>query len=165
MAGLLGCPHVELDAIFHLPNWGELDDDAFQQQARQAVAGPTWVVDGNYKIVQDIVWGRADTVIWFDLPFAVVMLRVLRRTLRRTLLRTELWNGNREPFSNLVSLDPQKSIIAWTAKMHGAYRKRYSAAELDPRWSALHFVRLGSDRAVRQFLASLPTGVGQGGAS
>ena len=60
------------------------------------------------------------------------MARTIRRTLRRTLTREELWNGNREPLSNLWSLNPEKSIIAWTATRHGVYRRRYAEAERGP---------------------------------
>jgi adenylate kinase family enzyme len=122
------------------------------------VTEPHWVVDGNYSVVQDIVWDRADTVIWFDLPFAIVMSRVIRRTLRRAILRTELWNGNREPWSNLISVNPKKSIIAWTASRHGRYRRRYSAAQEDPRWSGATFIRLTSQSAVRQFMNKISNG-------
>ncbi len=80
-----------------------------------ATEGPGWVVDGNYSVVRDVVWAKADAVVWFDLPYVTVLARVVRRTVRRSLTREELWNGNREPFSNLWSLDPKKSIIAWTA--------------------------------------------------
>ena len=82
-------------------------------------------MDGNYSTVRDMVWDRADTVVWFDLPYAVVMARTIRRTVRRTVTRQELWNGNREPWSNLYSFNPEKSIIAWAATRHRVYRQRY----------------------------------------
>ena len=72
---------------------------------------------------------------WFDLPYATVMARTIRRTVRRTLTREELWNGNKEPLSNLWSFNPEKSIIAWAATRHGVYRRRYAEAEHDPRWA------------------------------
>src|SRR5271167_3170780 len=104
-----------------------------------------------------MVWERADTVVWFDLPYAVVMARTVRRTVRRTVTRQELWNGNREPWSNLWSFNPEKSIVAWAATRHGVYRRRYTAAEDDPRWAGLRFVRLGSQRGADAFLAGLTT--------
>ena len=33
--------------------------------------------------------------------------------------------------------NPEKSIIAWAATRHGVYRRRYGAAEHDPRWAGL----------------------------
>ena len=134
--------HVELDSIYHQPGWTPLSDDEFRVRVAGAVEPDAWVVDGNYSAVQDIVWRRADTVVWFDLPYATVMARTIRRTVRRTFTREELWNGNREPLSNLWSWKPEKSIIAWTATRHRVYRRRYSEASHDPRWAGLDFVRL-----------------------
>jgi len=131
-------------------------------RVREAAGEPNWVIDGNYSVIWDIVWERADTVIWFDLPYLTVMSRVIRRTIKRAILRTELWNGNREPLSNLISFDPQKSIIAWTASRHRVYRQRYAAAEADPRWAGLTFIRLETRRAVRRLLDEVSTNSRQG---
>jgi len=153
LAGTLGVPHVELDAIYHQPGWADLEDDEFRQRVRAVTEAGAWVVDGNYSVVRDIVWDRADTVVWFDLPFARVMARTLRRTLKRTITREELWNGNREPLSNLYSLNPEKNIVVWSATRHRVYRHRYGEAARDPRWSGLRFVRLGSQAEADAFLA------------
>jgi adenylate kinase family enzyme len=153
LAGVLGVPHLELDAVFHQPGWEALDDETFRSQVREATAADRWVVDGNYSVVRDIVWDRADTVVWFDLPYATVLARTVRRTVRRAVTRQELWNGNTEPWSNLWSLKPERSIIAWTATRHGIYRRRYEDAEHDPRWAGLDFVRLRTQKEADAFLA------------
>jgi len=155
LASALDAPHVELDAFFHQPDWTPLDDAEFRDRVAEATEAPRWVVDGNYSAVREVVWGRADTVVWFDLPYATVMGRTVRRTVRRTVTRQELWNGNREPFSNLWSLNPETSIIAWAATRHKVYRRRYSAAEQDPRWDHLRFVRLRSQADADALLAGL----------
>jgi adenylate kinase family enzyme len=155
LARALGAPHVELDAIFHQPGWTPLDEETFKSRVARATEPDRWVVDGNYSTVRDIVWERADTVVWFDLPYATVMARTIRRTVRRTVTRQELWNGNKEPFSNLWSFNPERSIIAWAATRHGVYRQRYADAEHDPRWAGLRFVRLGSQGQAGAFLAGL----------
>jgi hypothetical protein len=36
--------------------------------------------------------------------------------------RTELWNGNREPVTNMYTFDPQQSVIARTWTKHRHYR-------------------------------------------
>jgi adenylate kinase family enzyme len=152
LARALGTTHVELDSIYHQPGWTPLPDAEFRARVAAATEPESWVVDGNYSVIADITWSRADTVVWFDLPFVMAMARTIRRTVRRVLTREELWNGNREPLSNLWSFDPEKSIIAWTATRHRVYRQRYRAAEVDPQWSGLHFVRLRSQAEADAFL-------------
>ena len=152
---MLDAPHIELDSIFHQPEWTPLDDDEFRARVTQATQPDRWVVDGNYSVIHDVVWAAADTIVWFDLPYVTVMARMIRRTLRRTLTGEELWNGNREALSNLWSLDPEKSMIMWTATRHGEYRRRYEEAERDPRWAHLRFVRLRSQAEADGFLAGV----------
>jgi adenylate kinase family enzyme len=163
LARALGVPHVELDSIYHQRGWTQLPDDEFRQQVATVVDSDAWVVDGNYSVVQEIIWAKAETVVWFDLPYAQVMARTIRRTVRRTLTREELWNGNKEPLSNLWSWKPEKSIIAWAATQHGVCRRRYGDAEHDPRWTGLHFVRLRSRAEANAFLEQVAsTGTREG---
>jgi adenylate kinase family enzyme len=154
LAGRLGVAHVELDAIFHQPDWQELPAADFRAAVQEFVEQPGWVVDGNYSTVQDIVWARADTVIVLDLPRSLVMRRVARRTLGRLLLRRELWNGNREPWSNVLSVDPQRSILAWAWTRHHTYQERFAQAQVDPANAHLQFLVLHSRRDVRSVVAA-----------
>jgi adenylate kinase family enzyme len=148
----------KLDAIYHQPGWTQLPDEEFRHRVDRATESDRWVVDGNYSAVRDVVWSKADTVLWFDLPLHLVLFRIVRRTLRRVATREELWNGNREPFSNLWSLKPEKSVIVWAATRHGKYRRRYLAAESDLRWSGLHFVRLCTQGEADAFMAGVASG-------
>lgn len=154
LARSLGVSHVELDGIFHQPGWAELPEVEFRRRVGGALRGDGWVVDGNYLAVQDLVWERADTVVWLDLPRPLALRRVVARTLRRVVTRQRLWNGNREPLANLYRLDPERSIIRWTWVHYPRYAQRYGAAMRDPRHGHLQFVRLRSRRDVAVFLAS-----------
>lgn len=153
LAAWLGVPFVELDAIFHQPGWGELPRDEFRQRLGQVVTGDRWVVDGNYSAVQDLVWQRADTVVWLDLARPVVMRRIILRTIRRAITRQRLWNGNREPLTNFYRLDPEKNVIRWAWVKYDQYVERYGAAMDDPAFAHLSFVRLRSRHEVDAFLA------------
>lgn len=153
LAGVLNVPFVELDSVFHQPGWTPLATSEFREQVRTVLAEGGWVADGNYSAVRDIVWERADTVVWLDLPKHLVMRRLIWRTLRRVALRQELWNGNRERWRNFFSLDPEQSVIVWGWRKHADHRARYLAASQDPAHSHLAFIRLTSPRAVRRFLA------------
>jgi adenylate kinase family enzyme len=157
ISGALGIPRLELDAVhWHRPGWTSLEREPFRAAVDRFTAGDAWVVDGNYSgTVQDVVWGRADTVVWLDPPRAVVMWQVIGRTLARIVRRTELWNGNRERWRSLATLDPRESIIAWAWTRHRPNRERYTARLTDPAWAHLRFVRLRSRGEVGSFLGSL----------
>jgi adenylate kinase family enzyme len=152
LAARLGVAWVELDATYHQPGWQQLPAGEFRARVAAATAADGWVVDGNYSTVQDLVWARADTVVWVDPPRWTVMRRVAWRTLRRLVLRTRLWNGNRERWRNLLTANPHDSIIAWAWQQHGAYRRRYAAASGDPGLAHLRFVRIRSSADVHRLL-------------
>lgn len=154
LSQILAIPHLELDSVFHQPGWQPLATAEFRSRVDAFTAGPAWVLDGNYSAVRDLIWSRADTVIWLDPPRYQVMRQVIGRTVRRTVTRAELWNGNREPWSNLVRFKPEKSIIAWAWTRHNVYRERYRAARDDPANARLRFVRLATRTDVSEFLTA-----------
>jgi adenylate kinase family enzyme len=153
LAGALDVPFIELDSIFHQPGWVELDREVFRSRVREAADADSWVIDGNYSAVRGLVWARADTVVFLDVPRRKAMASVIRRSSTRVVRRTELWNGNRETVRNVVARD---SILVWTWTQHHKYGERYIAAARDPTWRHLDFVRLRSRREAVAWLAALP---------
>jgi len=157
-----GVPHLELDSVFHQPGWQPLPTEEFRARVAGFTAGERWVVDGNYSKVQDLVWDRADTVIWLDPPRHRVMRRIVWRTLRRVFSGAELWNGNRESWRNLLRADPESSVIAWAWISHRDVRARYAQAQADPANAHLEFIRVRSDRDAAALLDR--AGAGRAGA-
>jgi adenylate kinase family enzyme len=158
LAKHMSVPHMELDAIFHQPGWTELPTDEFRAKVEEFASAPRWVIDGNYSHrVQDLVWKRADTVIWLDVPRRLMMRRIITRTLSRVVRREELWSGNRETWRDVFSLDPHRSIIAWAWTRYPIDRDFYDLATRDPRWSHLHFIRLTSEAEMKSLLEKVPT--------
>lgn len=155
LAAALDVPYLELDSVFHQPGWEPAEPAEFRRRVSEFTAASGWVVDGNYSAVRDIVWSRADTVIWLDLSRRRVMRQVIGRTLRRLITRAELWNGNREPWRNLARLNPEESIIAWAWTRHPVYAQRYAAAAADPANRHLAFIRLGSRTEISALLQRL----------
>ena len=157
LARRLAVPYVELDAFMHQPGWQQRPDSEFMNDVDQATSEPAWVVDGNYRrfVVEGPVWQRADTVVWLDLPRRTVMRQVIARTVRRAVTREVLWNGNREPLTNFVSLDPDANIILWSWIKYHEFVQRYLDAMGDPRWRGVTFVRLRSHAEARRWLESV----------
>ncbi|TMR95897.1 adenylate kinase [Nonomuraea basaltis] len=142
LAERLGVPWLELDSIFHMPGWTPRPPEEFRAEVERFTAAGGWVVDGNYSAVRDLVWSRADTVVWIDLPRHAVMRQLVSRTLRRMATGAELWNGNRESFRLL--LDRDESIIRYAWKAQAKYRDRYRRAAADPANAHLTFIRVAS---------------------
>lgn len=129
IADRLGIRHIELDAINWQPGWVSLPEDEFRDKVEEATAEGDWTIDGNYKAVRDIIWDRVDTIVWLDIPFTPVFLRVLRRTIRRLVTREKLWNTNTE---NLGALFGKYSMPMWVIKTHKRRRNEYPELLADP---------------------------------
>jgi adenylate kinase family enzyme len=112
-AAAFDVPHIELDSLYHKPNWEPTPDEEFREiVGEQLAASPDgWVVDGNYSRVRDVVLSRADTAVWLRLPFRIVFTRLFWRTVTRAWRKEELWNGNRESFR--MSFFSRDSILLW----------------------------------------------------
>jgi shikimate kinase len=148
LAGRLGVPFVELDALVHGPGWTETPTDELRRLLDPVLAGPGWVVDGSYsRKLGTLVLDAADTVVWLDLPVRVWLPRLTRRTAGRIARREELWNGNRESVRGV--LWGRESLFVWAFRSHHRRRRTYprSLARYD-------LVRLRTTKEVERWLAT-----------
>src|SRR5438552_8732814 len=151
-AQLLDVPHIELDALHWEPNWVEAPNDLFRQRVKQSLQGDSWVVDGNYHQVRDIVWSRADTVVLLDCPFRTIVARLARRTLMRIITNEKLWNGNQDYIRGLFTRD---SVFMWAVRTYRKRRRQYPTLLGRPENSHLAVVRLRSPKEATRFLSTL----------
>lgn len=143
--------HVEIDALFHGPDWTPRPE--FLDDVRAFAAEERWVTEWQYtsKGTDEVLPPRAQLAVWLDYPYRVVRSRLIRRTLARGILRQELWNGNREkgPW-NMLHRDPEQNILAWqTATLH-KWAERFPAIEAQ--FPHLTFVRLRHPRETERWL-------------
>lgn len=150
VARRLDIPHVEIDALFHGPDW--TPRPAFEADVAAFTAEEAWVTEWQYGSARELVADRAEVLVWLDLPFRLTLARVVRRTVGRRLRREVLWNGNTEGPLHTVLTDPEH-IIRWSIST----RRKYG--QLVPEAVAarphLQLVRLRSRREVEQWLAGL----------
>lgn len=159
IAAELGVIHLELDALYHGPDWTPTEPEAFRAAVTQVVDRPGWVVDGNYRSALDgVVAERAHLVVVIDLPVPMTMARVIRRTVRRAVTRQTLWNGNRERWRNFTRWDPEENIIRWTWDNRHRYRRLALEAERAGQAGGLPCIRLTSPAQVRRFVRYLVSG-------
>jgi adenylate kinase family enzyme len=146
-------PHIELDALHWGPNWTETPLALFRERVEAAIEAPRWVVDGNYSKLRNLVWRRAELLVWLDYALPVVMGRLVRRTLRRCATQEQLWSGNRERLRD--HLLTRESILLWALQTHRSRRRRFAAQLQEPEYGHLEVVRLRSPRATRDWLATV----------
>ena len=143
--------HIEIDALFHGPNWTPRPE--FLDDVRAFAADDRWITEWQYtsKGTDEILAPRAQLVLWLDYPYRVVRGRLIRRTLARGILRRELWNGNREkgPW-NLLNRDPEENILAWQRATLHKWAERFP--ELQERFPHLTVVRLRHPREAERWL-------------
>ena len=148
----LGIPHVELDALHWEPNWTEPPVEVFRKRVSQALCSDAWVIDGNYSVARDIIWSRADSIVWLDYALPLILWRLVWRTVRRIITREELWNGNREHWQAIFGRD---SLIAWALGTHPRHRRDYPVLLERPEYAHLSLIRLRSPRETNTWLACL----------
>ena len=150
LAELLHARHVEIDALWHGPNWESCGPDELRRRVSAATEGDDWVCDGTYHtIIGDLVLERAETVAWLDLPVPLVMWRLVRRSWVRKRDRVVLWNGNVEA--------PWLEQMRWL--FWPAFRRALENRRRLPEHFALHpqleVHRLRSDAEVEAFVQSI----------
>ncbi len=111
------------------------------------------MIDGNYSKVRDLVWGRADSLVWLDYSFPVTFVRLLRRTVARVRSGDELWKGNRERF--VEQFLSQDSLLFWAIRTYPRYRATIPAALASEAHSHIRLVRLRAPRHAKRWLESL----------
>lgn len=158
ISAILGIPHVELDSLHWGPNWVMAETDAFRAQVGQALACDEWVTDGNYSKARDIIWGRANTIVWLDYALPVILWQLVTRTLRRIITREELWNTNRETWRG--ALFGKDSLFLFAIQTHPRHRKSYPELFQKPENAHLQVIRLKNRRETQGWLAQLRSHMG-----
>jgi adenylate kinase family enzyme len=152
LAARHGLRLIELDALYWGPNWQPAPIELLRHRVEREIRGGEWIVVGNYDSVRDLTWHAADTLVWLDLPFALVIWRLFRRTLRRSVTKENLWGtGNTE--SLVRSFFTRQSILLYAMKTHRRNRRRFTV-DTASFATGKEVVRLTSVQAVERFLAA-----------
>jgi adenylate kinase family enzyme len=153
IAQRLGLPHVEIDSMVWLPGWSLPSDEALLTQVSRAIAGDSWVIDGVFPEHRQLVWTRADTVVWLNYPLTVVFMRALRRTIKRCLTREPLGQHNVETWRR--TFFSRNSQLLWVIQSWRKRRRDYPKIFRRPEFSHLRFVELRSPEQAQAWLDKL----------
>ena len=120
LARALGSEHIDLDTLCWGPEWTRLPD--FRSQVEKVVPRDSWVIDGNHVAVRDLVWPRAQAVVWLDYALPVVFLRGLERSIHRV----SSGDGRFQPtrWMSLLRGGPE-GVPWWIIRTYRSRRREY----------------------------------------
>lgn len=98
-------PLIRMDQLFWKNDQETIGTEALVEKMSEVVAGPRWVIDGNYSSSLGMRLERADTVIWLKVSRARSIWRVLKRYLRN--------HGTANPHGNPDLLDVEFIKFIW----------------------------------------------------
>ena len=153
LAAALDVPHVELDSLYFGPDFSRAPLPVLRERTSAAIAGDRWVTDGNKRAVRDLVWPRADTIVWLDYPAYVSLWRLAKRARTRTaaLTAAAAQTGDRAVVPKRLLAAARGVLTA--LRSHRGQRREYPRLFAQPANRHLAVVRLRSPRATRQWMA------------
>jgi adenylate kinase family enzyme len=153
LAAALAIRHVELDALYWERGWTGAPDELMRERVQREAAADAWVIDGNYSVVRDLIWDRADAIVWLDFTLPAILWRYTTRTARRLRTQEELWPGTGNRESLRKSFLQRDGLLWWILGTYRRRRRDYPRLlAANPR---LAVIRLRSPRAASIWLASL----------
>lgn len=158
LAERMGVPHIELDALHWGPNWTPVDPDVFQSRTEAALAGDAWTVDGNYSKVRDVVWSRAEMVIWLRYRLSVIYKQLIWREIRHVWQKEIMWGINRVRLRDILG----RESLLWDAlPSDRRHRRRIPVLFGEPEHAHLQTVILGSPHEMHTWMRHIRIENGQ----
>jgi energy-coupling factor transporter ATP-binding protein EcfA2 len=156
VASALEVPHIELDALYFGPGFSRAELPVLRERTCERIAVDRWVTDGNKSAVRDLVWPRADTVVWLDYPLTVSLWRLAKRAAWRTSdLRKQAETGGAGGNSLSRQVFAAAAGVLRALRSHRGQRRRYPRMFALPQHQHLAVVRLRTPRATRAWITSV----------
>ena len=147
--------YVELDALHWEPNWQAAPLEVFRARVQEALQSERWVVAGNYHVVRDLVWPKAQAVIWLDYPLLTVLWQLTRRNIKRWWTQELLWGTNRERLWIHFKFWSTDSLYHWLFKTYWRRKREYPQLLSQPEHRHLKLIRLRQPRETESWSETL----------
>ena len=142
---------IDLDDLNWLPDWQCVSTEELVKAVEGATEAEQWIISGNYSQTQKYMT-RADTLIWLDYSFSLVLWQLLKRTCRRMFKGELCCNGNRESLKMTLS---RESIILWLFRTYRKRKKIGLATMVNPSLAHIQMHHFKSPRQTANWLQSL----------
>ncbi|MEU9088383.1 adenylate kinase [Streptomyces sp. NPDC048357] len=155
LATEFGYPHTDLDDLLFTDD-GPLPLEEFRRQAQEVTQHDEWIVEGNFSKLADVVWHRADTLIWLDFPLAIVVYRIIRRSLHQLAGREDSAQASRLTWNQ--AFFKRRSLLRTAIRKYRNNRPRYAEQVAETARLGVEVVTLRSPRAVNRWKTDMLKG-------
>jgi adenylate kinase family enzyme len=155
LAKRCGLNFIELDALHWEPNWQSAALETFRERVEKATQAEKWVVAGNYHTVRDLIWPKAEVVIWLDYPLLTVLWQLTRRTFKRWWTKELLWGTNHEPLLKHFKFWSQESLYNWLFQTYWRRKREIPILMSKPENGHLKWIRFKHPKETETWLKSL----------
>lgn len=152
LSASLGTEVVRLDEIFWHPSWTKRGLSEVQNSLAERLAADAWIIDGDYPELAPFLRGLVGTLIWLDMPFPLLLSRILSRTTTRIRTRANVCGGNTETVRKLFTLD---SMPIYLCRTYVSRRSQLRSLAQELQMAGAVVLRLRSRRQVEEFLMGL----------
>lgn len=155
LANRFSLDYIELDALHWEPNWQGAPLEVFRARVENATQADTWIVAGNYHVVRDLIWPKAEAILWLDYPLGIVFWQLTRRNFQRWWTQELLWGSNREPFWVHFKFWSTDSLYHWLFKTYWRRKREIPMLLSQPEFQHLHLIRFGHPKETQAWLENL----------
>lgn len=155
IADMFNFKYIDLDALHWEPNWQEAPLDVLRERVKAATQAPAWVIAGNYHSVRDIIWPKAEAIIWLDYSFWKIFWQLARRTFTRWWTQELLWGTNRENLWTHFKLWSQDSLFHWLFKTYWKRKMEYPILLGLPEYRHLKLIHFKHPNDTKNWINSL----------
>ncbi|MER6499847.1 adenylate kinase [Streptomyces sp. NPDC001455] len=152
LASELGSCHTDLDDLLFTPD-GALPLAEFRRQAAEITSGDAWIVEGNFSKLADVVWHRADVLVWLDFPLPLIVSRIVRRSLRQLAGREDSAQARRLTWGR--AFFGRRSLLRTAVRKYRNNRPRYVQQVGQTAALGVEVVRLRSPREAERWMTVL----------
>jgi adenylate kinase family enzyme len=147
--------YIELDALHWEPDWKGAPLEVFRAKVESATRAEKWIVAGNYHVARDLIWPKAEAVIWLDYPLLTLLGQLTRRTLRRWWTQELLWGTNRERLWMHFRLWSTDSLYHWLFKTYWRRKREYPILFSQPEHQHLKLIQFRHPKETKAWLKRL----------
>jgi len=147
-----GYLHTDLDDLLFTPD-GPLSLEEFRRQAAEVTSGDEWIVEGNFSKLADVVWHRAEVLVWLDFPLPLIVYRIVRRSLRQLTGREDSAQARRLTWSK--AFFDRRSLLRTAIRKYRNNRPRYALQVSETAALGVDVIRLRRPREVERWTSGL----------